>query len=118
MVINYGPTFDQAAVETTQQKLIKENTRAFESLGAKLNILRNMSRYGLSKTYVEDEQSELVDMTEAEFKRIAADYLQEEDMVYVIVGDKETQLGPVREFAKATGKGDVVELDIHGKRLE
>ena len=118
MVINYGPTFDDAAVETTQQKLIKENTRAFESLGAKLGILRNMSRYDLSKTYVEDEQAELVDMTNAEFKRIAASYLQEDEMIYVVVGDKETQMGPVSEFAKAAGKGDVIELDIYGGLVE
>lgn len=77
-----------------------------------------MSRYKLSKTYVEDEQAELVDMTEAEFKRIAGDYLQEEDMIYVIVGDKATQFGPVSEFAKAAGKGDVVELDIFGRLVE
>ncbi len=118
MVRRYGPEFDAAAVETTQQKLIKENTRAFESLGAKLGILRNISRYGLSKTYVEDEQAELVEMTKAEFKRIADKYLQENEMVYVIVGDKATQLGPVREFAKTAGKGDVVELNIYGQPVE
>ncbi len=117
MVRNYGPEFDEAAVETTQQKLIKENTRAFESLGAKLGVLRNISRYGLSKTYVEDEQAELVDMTLEDFQNTAAEYLQEDDMLYVIVGDKETQFGPVSEFANAAGKGEVVELNIHGERL-
>jgi zinc protease len=118
MIRAYGPEFDQAAVETTQQKLIKENTRAFESLGAKLGTLRNISRYGLSTRYVEEAQAELVDMTEAEFKRIAAEYLREDEMIYVIVGDKATQLGPVSEFAKAAGKGDVVQLDIYGQQLE
>ena len=118
MVTAYGPDFDDAAVETTQQKLIKENTRAFESLGAKLGTLRNISRYGLSKTYVEDEQAELVDMSKEDFKRIAADYLQEDEMIYVVVGDKETQFGPVTEFAKAAGKGRVVELDIYGQRIK
>ena len=118
MVRDYGPGFDEAAVETTELKLIKENTRAFESLGAKLGTLRNISRYGLSKTYVEDEQAELVAMTQADFQRIAAEYLQEDDMIYVIVGDKETQFGPVSEFAKAAGKGEVVELDIYGDPLK
>jgi len=118
MVKSYGPKFDAAAVETTQKKLIKENTRAFESLGAKLGTLRNISRYGLPPTYVEYEQAELVDMTEAEFKRIAAEYLREVEMIYVVVGDKATQLGPVSEFAKAAGKGDVIELDIYGQPVE
>ena len=118
MVRAYGPVFDDAAVETTQQKLIKENTRAFESLGAKLGTLRNISRYGLSPRYVEDEQAELVEMKVEDFQRIAAEYLQEDEMIYVIVGDKETQFGPVSEFAEAAGKGAVVELDIYGQRLE
>ena len=117
MVRAYGPEFDKAAVETTQQKLIKENTRAFESLGAKLGTLRNISRYDLSTAYVEEEQAELVEMTEADFKRIAAEYLQEDEMIYVIVGDKATQFGPVGEFATAAAKGDVVELDIYGQPI-
>ncbi len=118
MLRAYGPEFDAAAVETTQQKLIKENTRAFESLGAKLGTLRNISRYGLSTTYVEDEQAELVEMTVEDFQQTAATYLQEDEMIYVVVGDKETQFEPVADFAKASGKGDVVELDIYGKRLK
>ena len=118
MVRAYGPEFDEAAMETTKLKLIKENTRAFESLGAKLGTLRNISRYNLSPRYVEDEQAELVEMKVEDFQRIAAEYLQEDEMIYVIVGDKETQLGPVSEFAKAAGKGDVIELDIYGGLVE
>ncbi len=117
MLREYGPEFDDAAVETTQQKLIKENTRAFESLGAKLNTLRNIGRYGLPKDYVEVEQAELVDMQLADFKRVAAEYLNESEMVYLIVGDAQTQLAPVQDFARETGKGDVVQLDIEGRPL-
>ena len=118
MLRAYGPEFDDADVATTQQKLIKENTRAFESLGAKLRTLSNITRYNLTPTYVEDEQAELVEMTDAEFQRIAEDYLQEEEMIYLIVGDRATQFGPVSEFAEATGKGEVIELDIHGQPLQ
>lgn len=118
MVRAYGPEFDAAAVETTQQKLIKENTRAFESLGAKLGVLRNISRYGLPTNYVETEQAELVDMKVEDFQRIADEYLDESEMIYVVVGDKETQFRPVAEFASKSGKGKVVELDIYGQPVE
>ena len=50
----------------------------------------------------------------AEFKRIAAQYLDESDMIYLVVGDKATQLGPVTEFAG----GNVTELDIYGNVIE
>ena len=114
MIATYGETFSEADVDTTQSKLIKENTRAFESLNAKLGTLRQISKYGKSDSYVEDEQQELLSMGLDDFKAIAAQYLDEEEMIYLIVGDKETQLGPVTEFAT----GDVIELDIYGERVE
>lgn len=118
MLIDYGPNFDEAAVETTQQKLIKENTRAFESLNAKLGTLRNIGRYDLPNDYVEQQQAELVAMDVPDFKRIAADYLQEDQMIYLVIGDKETQWGPVETFAKEAGKGSVTELDIYGDPID
>lgn len=114
MVENYGPDFDQSDRETTQQKIIKDNTRAFESLRAKLGTLQTISKYGRSMRYVEEEQEQLVDMSVADFQGIAAKYLDESDMIYVIVGDKATQLEPVKTFAGKHGKGEVVELDIYG----
>ena len=118
MLLDYGPEFDEAAVQKTQLKVIKGNTRDFESAGAKMALLRNIARYNLSDIYIEERQKELLSMKVEDFQRIAADYLQEDEMIYVVVGDKETQFGPVSEFAKAAGKGDVVELDIYGQRLE
>ncbi len=114
MIANYGVNFSEADVATTQQKLVKENTRAFESLRAKLGILRNISKYGKSRKYVEEEQQELLAMQLDDFKATADKYLREPEMVYVIVGDKATQLAPVTEFAG----GDVTELDIYGNELQ
>ncbi len=114
MIANYGTEFTEADVVMTRQKLVKENTRAFESLRAKLGILRTLSKYGKSKRYVEDDQQELVSMPLAEFKRIAAQYLIEAEMIYLVVGDKATQFAPVNEFAG----GGVIELDIYGNVVE
>ncbi|MEM8771472.1 MAG: pitrilysin family protein [Pseudomonadota bacterium] len=114
MLTNYGPDFSEEDVEIVQQKLIKQTTRAFESLGAKLGVLRTISKYGRSKRYVEEQQEELLAMELAEYKRIIGEYLQEPQMTYVIVGDKATQFDPVRNFAE----GDVTELDIYGDTVE
>lgn len=118
MLQNYGKEFDEAAAELTKNKVIKDNTRAFESLNAKLGTLNEISRFGKSRTFVEDEQAELVDMTVQDFQDTAAKYFNEEDMIYVIVGDKKTQLGPVQDFAKDAGKGEVIQLDIYGDPVE
>jgi len=117
MVSRYGREFDKSDKDTTQQKIIKDNTRAFESLRAKQSTLQSISKYNRSKRFVEEEQKTLINMEVADFQEIAGKYLAEEDMTYVIVGDKETQLEAVKAFAKKHGKGDVVELDIKGAPL-
>ncbi|MDB2437631.1 insulinase family protein [Hellea sp.] len=117
MVGSYADNFDEAARETTQQKIIKDNTRAYESSRAKLALLQNITKYRKSKRYVEDAQATLVDMQVADFKNIAEEYLDESDMIYVVVGDKATQFEPVQDFAKKHNKGEVVELDIYGAPL-
>ncbi|WP_371398518.1 M16 family metallopeptidase [Algimonas porphyrae] len=118
MVQAHGSTYDAAAVETTQQKVIKEGARAFESLGAKLGTLREISRFNLPNDYVEQEQAELVTMTADDFRDTADRYLVEDAMVYLVVGDAETQLDAVQAFATAAGKGKVVQLDIYGQPVD
>lgn len=110
MVTNYGAEYSAENADMIKKKLIKENTRAFESLGAKLGTLVDISKYGKSKNFVETEQQELVDMSLDDFKAIAAKYLSEPDMIYVVVGDKATQWDEVSKFAG----GKIVELDIYG----
>ncbi|TYB76319.1 M16 family metallopeptidase [Bizionia myxarmorum] len=112
MVSNYGNNFSEEDVELTKNKLLKANTRAYESLGAKLSILRNISKYGYSNDYIEQNQDELIAMTLADYKNIINRYLQESDMIYVIVGDKATQWEEVKELGKP-----VVELDIFGNKM-
>lgn len=111
MLEAYGPEFDEDAVELTRQKVVKANTRAFESLGEKLGTLHEISKYGKPVDYVEREQRELLSMPLEAYKEIIAEYLTAPQMTWVIVGDGETQLAPVTEFAG----GDVIELDIYGE---
>lgn len=113
MIENYANDFSDADIEITKQKLVKANTSAFESLGAKLGTLRQISKYEKAKNYVELDQAELVAMSLDDFRDIANKYLQESEMTYVVVGDKATQLEPVKEFAD----GEVIELDIYGNFL-
>ncbi|WP_371396662.1 M16 family metallopeptidase [Fretibacter rubidus] len=114
MLRDYGPSFTDADKQMVQQKLVKEKTRAFESLGAKLGTLRDISAYDKAMNYVELEQKALLNMPTSDFKALAATYLDESQMTYLIIGDKATQLGPVQNFARQSGKGDVTQLDIFG----
>ena len=109
MVQDYGPGFTEADVALTKNKVVKQNTRAFESFGAKLGILQSISKYGLSKDFVDKEQQLLMNMSLDDFKAVIGDYIQESEMIYVVVGDKATQFEEVKKLGL-----DVVELDIFG----
>jgi zinc protease len=112
MVANYAENFGEEEMELTKNKLLKENTRAFESLGAKLGILRDISKYNKSSSFIKDKQEELLNMSLEDFKQVIEDYMEEDEMIYVVVGDKATQLEEVRKLGK-----EVIELDIYGNPL-
>ena len=112
MLKNYSNDFTEADVVLTKNKLLKADTRAFESLGAKLGMVRNMSKYDKPANYAEIDQTELVSMTLANYKNVISTYLQEEEMIYVVVGDKATQLDEVKKLGKP-----VIELDIYGNKI-
>lgn len=110
MLSGYAGSFTEADVAITKNKVLKRNTLAYEDLAAKLNILKNLSRFNRSKTYIEDDQRELTAMSLADFKAVIDRYLKEDQMIYIVVGDKATQLGEVKKLGLP-----VVELDLHGK---
>jgi zinc protease len=112
MLSNYSKDFTEADVAITKNKLLKADTRAFESLGAKLGMVRNMSKYNKPSDYAEKDQSELVAMTLDDYKSVIDSYLQEKDMIYLVVGDKATQLEEVKKLGKP-----VIELDIYGNTI-
>ena len=53
---NYGKNFSANDLETTKGFLLKSNARAFETSGAKLNLLENISKYGFKYDYVKDRE--------------------------------------------------------------
>ena len=111
-VQTYAETFTQDDVDVTKNQIIKGNTRAFESLNAKLGLLRRMSRLALPDDFLERDQATLLEMTQDDFREVINTYLDESRMSYVVVGDAETQLGRVAEL----GYGEPVLLDIYGRR--
>ena len=110
MIANYGENFTAEDVEVTQTKVLKANTRAFESLGAKLNMLHEISKFGKSPNFMEQEQDELTSMTLEDYKGMISKYLNESKMIYLVVGDGASQLEEVRKL----GMGDPIILDIYG----
>ncbi len=110
MIKDYGTAFNQADVETSKNKILKNNTLVYESQRSKLRMLQEISKFNKSKKYIEEEQSELMAMTLTDFKNTIAKYIPENQLIYVIVGDKKTQYDDVAKFAN----GKITLLDKDG----
>jgi zinc protease len=91
--------------------LTKSNARAFETAGAKLNLLDNILKYNWSPNYVLDREKIVKAMTVEKIKSLSNKYLDTEKMVWLVVGDAKTQL----EGLKKLGFGDPVLLNPEKK---
>lgn len=109
MVADYGTTFSDNDVAVSKNKILKSNTLAYESYGAKLGMLQEISKFDKSLKFIEDEQKELMAMNLGDFQKTIAQYIPEDQMVYVVVGDKKTQYEDVAKFAK--GKITILDKD-------
>ncbi|PKV51331.1 zinc protease [Aquimarina sp. MAR_2010_214] len=112
MITSYGESFSENDAEITKTKILKGSTRDYEALDDKLSILREMSKYNKPASFIEDDQKELIDMSELDFKSVISKHIEEDKMIYVVVGDKATQLEEVKKLNKV-----VIELDINGNKI-
>ena len=110
---NYTDTFTDQELELTKNKIIKDNTRKYESLSSKLNVLRQISKFGYSKNFIENNQKELLEMSLDDFHLMIETYLNEDDMFYLIVGDAKTQVDLLNDF----GNTKAIMVDIRGNPL-
>lgn len=98
ILANYGNTYTEKDLETTKSFMIKSGARAFETAGAKLNMLENMSEYGWTADYVKERQQIVKDMTVEEIQRLSKEYLDPEKMIWLVVGDAKTQLNKMEQL--------------------
>jgi zinc protease len=94
----YPTTFLDKDLETTKSFLIKSNARAFETAGAKLNMLSNISDFGWNPEYVKDREKVVKNMTKERISALANQYVHPTKMIWLIVGDAATQLGRMKEL--------------------
>lgn len=106
ILAEYGDTFTAEDLENTKSFLLKSNARAFETLGAKLNIAQTMSRYDWPADYIQERQQIVRDMTLERMQALGRTLADPDRMIYLIVGDAATQ----RDRLEGLGLGEVIEL--------
>lgn len=112
----YKEGISEEDLDFTKNALIKSNARRFETQFSLLGMLQEMSGYGLSPNYIEDEEAVIRNMTLEQHKALANKYLDESKMAYLIVGDATTQFPQFRdmefdEVLLVDKEGEVVEME-------
>ncbi|MCX7545464.1 M16 family metallopeptidase [Marinicella gelatinilytica] len=114
LIGNYAKTFTTDDLATTKNLLSKGNTRRFETLGQLLSGLNEVTRFDLGNDFLEREQAVLNNMTLADAHNYINQYLDEQDMIYVVVGDAKTQLSRLKDL----GYGEPIVLDRDGNAMK
>lgn len=109
-ISDYKEGISEEDLEFTKNALIKSNARRFETQGALLGMLQEMSAYDLPANYIEGEENTVRTMTLEQHKALANKYLDESRMAYLVVGDAATQF---TQFQKM-GFDEVKLLDKDG----
>jgi zinc protease len=95
---NFGKNYNEQDLETTKSFLIKSNARAFETAGAKLGMLNNISKYGWKYDYVKQREAIVKAMTVQKIKDLSNKYLNADKMIWLVVGDAKTQFARLKEL--------------------
>jgi zinc protease len=107
ILADYPTTFTEKDLETTKSSLTKSQARAFETLGAKLNMLDDISSYGWSADYVKKRKEIIENMTMDRIQELAEKYANPDKMIYLVVGDAATQ----KDRLKQLGYGEPILLN-------
>mgnify|MGYP001954827726 CR=1 FL=1 len=114
LIGNYAETFEKSDLAVTQNLLKKGNTRRFETLNQLLSVVNDVTRFDKDKNFLEQEQKELADMTLDQAHTLINNYLNEQQMIYVVAGDAKTQLSRIKDL----GYGDPIVLNKDGDSVE
>jgi zinc protease len=95
-------------LQFTKDALLKSNARNFETLGALLNMLEEISVYNLPFNYVKQEEKFIRQFTPEQHKKLAQKLLNPEKMYFVIAGDAATQMEQLEKLG--LGKPVLYEL--------
>ncbi len=97
----------------TKSSIGQSDARRYETPFQKLRFLSNILTYDLPDGFIDEQKAILANMTEEEIDALAAKHLQLDEMITVVVGDKEKILEGLEAFGKP-----IVELDEDGNPVE
>ena len=82
----------------TQSAISQRDARAYETPGQKAGLLSRLLAYDLDEHFVAEQQAILEAFTVTEARNIAATELKLDDMIMIVVGDKEAIIDDLQEL--------------------
>jgi zinc protease len=114
VIEDYKINYTEEELDKARTALIRKEARDYETLGQKLNVLQQISSYGLPTDFIQQNQAELKAYTVEDMKRVMDTYMNVDQMNYFIVGDAKTQL----EGVKNLNLKEVVKVDEDGNTID
>jgi zinc protease len=106
----YQDGYNEEDLELTKSTILKGNALEYETLGDKIGILENISTFNLPMDYIKRDQQKVMNMTLGRARNLIGNYMDPANMVYLVVGDAQTQAARMKEL----GFGEPVMLDKEG----
>ncbi|MGV6801241.1 MAG: M16 family metallopeptidase [bacterium] len=97
----------------TRNAIGQSDARKYETPNQKLNFLSNIVVYDLPNGFIDEQQEILATISKEEIDALAAQHLQRDEMITVVVGDKDQILPGLQELGHV-----IIELDESGHRVE
>jgi zinc protease len=100
----YREDISEEDLNFTKNSLLKSNALRFETLGALLGMLSEITTYNLPFDYARQEEIFVRDLTREKHIEIAQKYIDPSKMYFIVAGDAATQL----DGLKAIGLGNPI----------
>lgn len=113
LITSYANTYVEDDLLVTRNVILKKYPRQLETLPQLTKLLSDISTFGLPIDYIEKQQTLLKRISVSQLRYFFKTHINEQNMIYVIVGDAKTQF----EQLKKLGYGEPILLDVTGKRL-
>jgi zinc protease len=114
VLMDYMANYDSADLDKARNAMIRQEARAYETLGDKLGILQSISTYNLPQDYIRQNQAQMKAYTVADIKKVMDIYMNPNELTYFVTGDAATQL----EGVKALNIGEVIKVDENGNPVD
>jgi zinc protease len=110
-ITNYQKTgITPEELKFTQTSIGQSDARRYETNAQKAAFLSRIQEYGLKPTFVDEQNKILSTITPAEINSLASKYLNPDNMVILVVGDKARIYPGLQKLGYP-----IVELDADGK---